>query len=89
MKIPKNMMGLAVLRVWLVMMNRGYRGLVNVMVAREEVYMMGLAVLRAWLVIMNRGYRGLVNVIVAREVGEYDGLSSFEGVAGHDEQARG
>jgi hypothetical protein len=29
------MMGLAVLRVWLVMMNRGYRGLVNVMVTRE------------------------------------------------------
>ena len=39
-----NMMGLAVLGVWLVMMSRGYRGLVNVMVIREEVNMLGLAV---------------------------------------------
>jgi hypothetical protein len=54
------MMGsLAVLRVMLVMMNRGYnRGLVNVMVTREVVNMMGLAVLGVWLVMMNRGYRG-------------------------------
>ena len=49
---------LAVLRVMLVMMNRGYRGLVNVMVTREVVNMMGLAVLGVWLVMMNRGYRG-------------------------------
>ena len=50
---------LAVLRVRLVMMNRGYRGLVNVMVTREVVNMMGLAVLGVWLVMMNRGYRYL------------------------------
>ena len=44
-----NMMVLSVLRVWLVMMNRGYRylvyrGLVNVIVTREELNMMGLSV---------------------------------------------
>ena len=50
-----NMMGLALLRMWLVMMNRGYRVLVNVMVTREEVNMMGMVVLRVWLVMMNRG----------------------------------
>ena len=38
---------------------------------------------------MNRGYKGSAIVMVTREVGEYDGLGSFEGVAGHDEQARG
>ena len=38
---------------------------------------------------VNRGYKGSVIVMVTREVGEYDGLGSFEGVAGHDEQARG
>ena len=47
--------GLAVLRVRLVMMNMWYRGLVNVMVTREEVNMMGMVVLRVWLVTMNRG----------------------------------
>ena len=52
------------------MMDRGYRGLVIVMVAREEAIMMGLAVLRVWLVVMrNRGYRGIVNVMVPREGG--------------------
>ena len=76
--------GLAVLRLRLVMMNRGYRGLANVMVAREEVNMMGLAVLREWLVMMNRGYWGLVNVIVAREEVIMLGLAVL--VAGHSEQ---
>ena len=65
-RVEVNMMGLAVLRVLLVMMNKGYRELVNVI--REEVNMMGLAVLRVWLVVMrNRGYRGIVNVMVTRE----------------------
>jgi hypothetical protein len=41
-----NMMGLAVLRVLLFMMNKGYRGLVNMMVIREEVNLMGRVVLR-------------------------------------------
>ena len=36
-------------------MNRGYRVLVKVMVAMEELNLMGLVVLRAWLVMMNRG----------------------------------
>jgi hypothetical protein len=38
---------------------------------------------------VNRGYRGSVIVLVTEEEGEYDGLGSCEGVAGHDEQARG
>ena len=38
---------------------------------------------------VNRGCRGSVIEMVTREVGEYDGLGSFEGVAGNDEQARG
>ena len=53
-----NMMGLAVLRMWLLRMKWGYRGYNNVLVTREEVNMMGLVVLRVWLV-MNRGYRYL------------------------------
>jgi hypothetical protein len=63
---------------------QGLQGLVNVMVAREEVNMMGLAVLRVWLVMMNRGYRGLVNVIVAWEEVIMMGLAVL--VAGHGEQ---
>ena len=40
-RVEVNMMGLAVLRVVLFMMNKGYRGLVNVMVIREEVNLLG------------------------------------------------
>jgi hypothetical protein len=52
-RMEVNMMGLAVLRMWLLRMKWGYRGYNNVLVTREEVNMMGLVVLRVWLV-MNR-----------------------------------
>ena len=53
--------------VWMGNKFLGYRGLVTVLVTREEVNMMGLSTLRLWLVMVNRGYRylvyrGLVNI---------------------------
>ena len=49
--------------------------------------MMGLAVLVAGH--GEQGLQGVSHCDGDKGGGEYDGLGSFEGVAGHDEQARG
>ena len=60
------MVGLTMWKVVLVLVNRGYRGLVMMFgdQGMEMMIMSGLAMWRMVLVMMSRGYRGLVMMLV-------------------------